>query len=188
MKRFFPIVKIGNPILRKVTKKIPLKLLKRQAFKALVRKMAVTMHHENGVGLAANQIGYDGQLLVLECRANLRYPSAPAIPFEVYLNPKIISYSRERVYEWEGCLSIPGYRGLVPRSKEVTFTAYDLEGKKVTKTVSGFHARIIQHEVDHLNGFVYVDRMDDLTEWAHTDEFNRLLGTDVKDVRNQPKR
>jgi len=102
-------------------------------------------------------------------------------PLEVFINPKIVKYSKEKENDWEGCLSIPGYRGLVPRSKEIMFEALTIEGKRVRETVSGFHARVLQHEVDHINGFFYLDRMKDLKNWLHLDEFNRHIGIVVKD-------
>lgn len=139
------------------------------------------MHQAEGVGLAANQVGERLQVIVLECESNARYPEKGGIPLQIYLNPRIVKYSREKEEDWEGCLSIPGYRGLVPRAKEVTFEAWNEKEEKVRRSVHGFLARIIQHEVDHLNGFFYVDRMPDLKKWLHLDEFNRILKAAVKD-------
>ena len=143
--------------------------------------MVKTMHQAQGVGLAANQVGSDWQVFVLECRFNPRYPGAQDIPLGIYLNPRILKSSKDQEMDWEGCLSIPGYRGLVRRAKEVTFEALTPEGKKVKETVKGFHARVIQHEVDHLCGFFYVDRMPDLKQWFHLEEFSRQKEVEIED-------
>lgn len=175
------IVKIGFPVLRKKTEKIDTAVLPDKKFKQLIKEMIKTMHKMDGVGLAANQVGLDMQLITLECKANSRYPEAHDFPLEVWINPRILKYSAEKEEDWEGCLSIPGYRGVVPRSKWVTFEALTPEGERVEKTVSGFHARVIQHEVDHINGFFYMDRMKDLKRWFHLDEFNHLLNSHISD-------
>ncbi len=143
--------------------------------------MVRAMHRMNGVGLAANQAGLNHRVVVLECRSNPRYPRANDFPLEVWINPKIVKYSKEKEAGWEGCLSIPGYRGLVPRAQWVTFEALTPKGEKVRRTVKGFHARVIQHEVDHVNGFFYIDRMKNLHSWLHLDEFNRMLKFHIKD-------
>lgn len=174
------IVKIGNPVLRckcRSLKKAAMKSAKLQRF---LNSMVETMRAANGVGLAANQVGCSDRVIVLECKANKRYPDAEGFPLEMFFNPRILKYSRQTITDWEGCLSIPGYRGLVPRSKEVTFEAVTPEGKSVIKTVKGFHARVIQHEVDHINGTFYIDRMPDLLSWIHLDEFNSRFHTRIK--------
>jgi len=176
----FEIVKIGNPVLRKKASVIARDILKDRSFKKLLKEMVSTMHRMQGVGLAANQVGLGIQLIVLECEANPRYPQAKGFPLEIWINPRIVEYSKEKEEGWEGCLSIPGYRGVVPRSKRVTFEAITPEGKKAYKTVEGFHARVIQHEVDHINGYFYIDRMMDFRSWMHLDEFNQRLQTHVK--------
>ena len=137
------------------------------------------MRHKGGVGLAANQVGRSLAAFVLECESNRRYPDAGRIPLALYINPKIVECSQRREEDWEGCLSIPGYRGRVPRAREVTFEALNERGELVRKAVSGFQARIIQHEIDHLNGLFYVDRMPDLRTWTHLEEFNRFFGKDI---------
>jgi peptide deformylase len=168
-----PIVKIGNAVLKRKCQEISEQKLKDKSFREFLDNMVETMHHEQGVGLAANQVGQGIQAVVLECKANLRYPEAPNFPLEIFINPRIVDASNEMEEDWEGCLSIPGYRGVVPRAAEVTFEAWTRDGKKIKQTVSGFHARVIQHEVDHINGFFYMDRMPDLTTWMHLDEFNK---------------
>ncbi len=175
------IVKIGNPLLRRKIKNLPFSQLKTRKFKKIFQQMVRAMRRMNGVGLAANQVGLNHRVVVLECRSNPRYPRANDFPLEIWINPKIIKYSKEKEEGWEGCLSIPGYRGLVPRAKWVTFEALTPEGEKVRQTVKGFHARVIQHEVDHVNGFFYMDRMKHLHSWMHLDEFNHRSRSHVKD-------
>ena len=143
--------------------------------------MVQMMHKAHGVGLAANQVGVNERVLVMECDSNKRYPKVDSVALQTYLNARIVKYSKKLEKGWEGCLSIPGYRGIVPRSKSVTFEAVTPDGKKIHKTIHGFEARIMQHEVDHLNGFFYVDRMPDLKSWTHLDEFNQHFKTKIKD-------
>ena len=172
---------IGNPVLRKAANEVDREELQEHEFKKLVKEMVHAMHEWEGVGLAANQAGIGMQLCVLECKKNPRYPKVEGFPLEIWINPKIMDYSQDQEEDWEGCLSIPGYQGLVPRSKTVTIEALNTDGEKVRKTISGFHARVIQHEVDHLNGLVYMDRMLDLKQWIHLKEFNKLFHEHQKD-------
>ncbi len=175
------IVRIGHPVLRKKAIEVSSSKFKRPVFRQFVQDMIEAMHEAQGVGLAANQVGRGIRAIVLECMENQRYPRAEGFPLEVWLNAKIIEHSKEREEDWEGCLSIPGYRGVVPRARSVAFEAVSLEGKKTTRTGTGFHARVIQHEIDHLDGFFYVDRMPDLKNWLHLEEFNRLFHTHIQD-------
>lgn len=171
-----PIVKIGHPVLRKKTEAISLSQIKDIRFQTFLRQMVETMHEAQGVGLAANQVGRGINTLVLECdHENERYPDRDSVPLQMWMNARIVKYSKRVTEDWEGCLSIPGYRGLVPRAEEVTFEAVNEKGENLTQTVSGFHARIIQHEVDHLNGLFYVDRMKDLKSWTHVEEMRGNL-------------
>lgn len=175
------IVRIGHEALRKTGAHLPEHECKDPALKRFLKDMVDTMHYAKGVGLAANQVGVSKQVIVLECSIKDRYPDEEDVPLQMYINPKILKYSKETEDDWEGCLSIPGYRGLVPRSHTVTFEALTPNGEKVKHTVSGFHARIMQHEIDHINGLFYIDRMRDLKSWFHLDEFNKRFGTDVAD-------
>jgi peptide deformylase len=119
----------------------------------------------------------------MECRSNKRYPRRPNFPLQAYLNPRIVGYSKAKLWDWEGCLSIPGFRGKVPRSKQVTLTALTPDGRKIRKTVKGFEARVVQHEVDHLNGLFYIDRMRDFSTWTHLEEFNKRFKYHVSDKK-----
>ena len=177
------IVKIGNPVLRKKTRPIsgsPSRLKKLRSF---LKSMTATMRQAQGVGIAANQVGVGSRIFVMECRGNRRYPRAESFPLQAYLNPKIILYSKAKISGWEGCLSIPGFRGKVSRSNRVTLSAMTPEGKKVQKTFRGFEARVVQHEVDHLNGFFYIDRMKNFRTWTHLEEFNKRLHSRVRDKK-----
>jgi len=158
-----PIVKIGHPALRVRLKDLSIAWIKRPATKTLVRRMARLMVESAGVGLAANQLGLPYRLFVMQ-----RQDGSECA--EAFLNPHIVAHSRGEVLDWEGCLSIPGFRGLVPRAEKVTLEAVSLEGKKVRREFSGFAARIVQHETDHLDGLLYVDRMSDMRSFMHEDE------------------
>lgn len=166
-----PIVKIGRPVLREKTKPFSAAEIAAPAAQQLVKDMIETMRKADGVGLAANQVGRDLSLCTLECPEHSpRYPQAADFALEVWFNPRIVEFSKETETDWEGCLSIPGYRGLVPRARWVVFDALTPEGKSVRRRLEGFHARVLQHETDHLNGFFYVDRMPDLKTWTHLEE------------------
>src|SRR3990172_4647939 len=151
------LTKIGHPVLRKRTKPVPRARAAGKAFRLFLRDMAEAMRLWKGVGLAANQTGHGIRAFVMECRGSSRYPEAPSFPLQGYLNPRIVRYSRAKETDWEGCLSIPGYRGLVPRSQSVVLEAMTPGGKRVRKAFRGFEARVVQHEVDHLDGLFYVD-------------------------------
>ena len=174
------LTKIGNPVLRRKCRRLTQAEIKTRKFRHFLDHMIETMRAAGGVGLAANQIGVSQRAIVLECRANKRYPKGKEFPLAIYINPRILKYSKETVTDWEGCLSIPGYRGLVPRSKKVTFEALMPGGERVVRTVEGFQARVVQHEVDHICGKFYIDRMPDLLSWMHLEEFNKRFHVRIK--------
>jgi peptide deformylase len=174
-------VLIGHPLLRRKVKPFSPRKMKGSPFLRLLYGMAKAMRAWKGVGLAANQAGLDAALFVMECRGNRRYPKAPSFPLQAYLNPRVLRYSKARETDWEGCLSVPGYRGLVPRSREVVLEAMLANGRKVRRSFRGFEARVVQHEVDHLNGLCYLDRMEGLRSLHHLDAFNRKFKAKVKD-------
>lgn len=176
-----PIVKIGNRILQTPCSAVSLRALRNHRFRTLTRNLITAMRKARGVGLAANQVGRDLRLIVLECRKNPRYPRRKGFPLQIYVNPRIVRASREKINDWEGCLSIPGYRGLVPRAKDAVVEAFTLEGKKVRRKFSGFEARVIQHEMDHLNGLFYMDRMKNIKAWMCLEEFNKKFRSGVQD-------
>src|SRR5690606_34337300 len=143
----------------------------------IVTDMFETMAVENGVGLAAPQIGIDLQIIIFGFDSSERYPDAPAVPRTVLCNPLITPLSNEIEDGWEGCLSIPGLRGLVPRYRSIRYEGFDIEGNRITRQAEGFHARVVQHEVDHLHGLLYPSRIQDFTKFGFTSElFPELAG------------
>ena len=168
------IAKLGNPVLRQVAKPVDLNDLAGNAVQTFIDDMIETMHHEGGVGLAAPQVNRSIQIVVLEYAENERYPDEVSIPLTVLVNPVLSDYSQETKEGWESCLSLVDFRGLVPRSTTVTLNAYDREGNKIQKTVSDFEAVVLQHELDHLKGFVFLDRMKDLTQLSYQEEFEEF--------------
>lgn len=178
-----PITKIGNPVLRRRIRPVPVPRFRRMDLRLFYKNMRAVMLGAQGVGLAANQIGAGLRVFVMENKGSKRYPRRDPFPFQVYINPRIVEYSKTKVSDWEGCLSIPGFRGKVPRSDRVVLEALTPEGRKLRKTFRGFEARVVQHEVDHLNGFFYIDRIKDRSTWMHLEEFNRRLGIQVRDKR-----
>jgi peptide deformylase len=168
------IAKLGNPVLRQVAKSIDLNDLAEHSMQNFIDDMIETMHHEGGVGLAAPQVNRSIQIVVLEYANNERYPDEVSIPLTVLVNPVLSNYSQEIKEGWESCLSLVDFRGLVPRSTTVTLDAYDRQGKKIKKTVSDFEAVVLQHELDHLKGFVFLDRMKDLTQLSYQEEFEEF--------------
>ncbi|MGQ9685970.1 MAG: peptide deformylase [Thiobacillaceae bacterium] len=135
----------------------------------LVTDLTDTMRALNGAGLAAPQIGVPLQVVIFEVANNPRYPEAPAIPFTVLINPELCPLSDEMEAGWEGCLSLPGLRGLVPRYKRLRYRGFDQYGQPIDRTVEGFHARVVQHETDHLRGILYPMRMPDMSRFGFAD-------------------
>jgi peptide deformylase len=170
----FKIAKLGNPVLRQVAKPVDLNDLAGSAMQTFIDDMIETMHHEGGVGLAAPQVNRSIQIVVLEYVENERYPDEVYIPLTVLVNPVLSDYSQETKEGWESCLSLVDFRGLVPRSTTVTLNAYNQQGNKIQKTVSDFEAVVLQHELDHLKGFVFLDRMKDLTQLSYQEEFEEF--------------
>jgi peptide deformylase len=168
------IAKLGNPVLRQVAKPVDLNDLAESSMQTFIDDMVETMYHEGGVGLAAPQVNRSIQIVVLEYAENERYPDEVSIPLTVLVNPVLSDYSEETKEGWESCLSLVDFRGLVPRSTTVTLDAYDRQGKKIQKTVSDFEAVVLQHELDHLKGFVFLDRMKDLTQLSYQEEFEEF--------------
>ncbi len=175
------LTKIGNPILRRRIADLPKAQMGKKTLLSFLKDMVLTMRRAQGVGLAANQVGQNRRVFVMECHGSKRYPKVASFPLQAYVNARIVEYSKQKERGWEGCLSIPGYRGLVPRSRRVTLEARTPGGLKIRKTFRGFEARVVQHEVDHLNGFFYMDRMGGLGDWTHLEEFNRHFKARIKD-------
>jgi peptide deformylase len=136
---------------------------------SLVSDMKDTMAAQDGAGLAAPQIGVDLRVVIFGVEANPRYPDAERVPFTVLINPVLTPLSRDVEEDWEGCLSVPGMRGRVPRFASLRYTGFDESGNSMDRSVSGFHARVVQHEVDHLDGILYPMRIRDLRYFGFTD-------------------
>ncbi len=166
----------GNPILRIKAKKVSAKFLQTVEFKKLTKQMIYTMRRTHGVGLAAPQVGESLNFAVMQMRPTPTRPNLKMKGPIIIVNPKIIRYSKEKVSEWEGCLSFYGVRGSVLRSKSITVEYNNEKGEKKKEEATGFWARIFQHEIDHLNGIVYVDQMKDMKKLITLQEFkDRIL-------------
>ncbi|MGL6109800.1 MAG: peptide deformylase [Rubrivivax sp.] len=160
------ILKMGDPRLLRVA--APVSDFDSPAMLALVEDMFDTMRAANGAGLAAPQIGEDLQLVIFGFEHNERYPEAPPVPLTVLTNPVIEPVGDELVDGWEGCLSVPGLRGVVPRHARIRYRGFDAKGLAIEREVDGFHARVVQHECDHLIGRLYPTRMRDLRQLGFT--------------------
>jgi peptide deformylase len=167
------VARLGHPVLRKVAEPIPVKEIRSPETQRLIDDMVETMREYNGAGLAANQVHVLKQVCVIEVNGNPRYPEAPNVPLTVLINPVVTPLIAEMEEGWEGCLSVPEMRGMVQRYTAVRLEAYDRMGKKLDVVAKEFFARVIQHETDHLNGIVYVDRMKDLSTLTHLAEWNK---------------
>ncbi|SHM70403.1 peptide deformylase [Rhizobacter sp. OV335] len=162
------ILKMGDPRLLRVAPPVPREQLGTRELQQLIDDMFDTMHDANGAGLAAPQIGVDLQLVIFGFKNNARYPDAPAVPETVLINPTIVPLSDEREEGWEGCLSVPGLRGVVPRYARIRYTGLDPQGNLIDREAEGFHARVVQHECDHLIGKLYPTRIEDFSKFGFT--------------------
>jgi peptide deformylase len=160
------ILKMGDPRLLRVAP--PVRAFGTPELRALVADMMDTMRAANGAGLAAPQIGVDLQLVIFGFERNARYPEAPPVPMTVLLNPVIEPLGEALEEGWEGCLSVPGLRGVVPRFARIRYRGFDVDGAPIEREAEGFHALVVQHECDHLIGRLYPTRMTDLTKLGFT--------------------
>jgi peptide deformylase len=161
------ILKMGDPRLLRQAQ--PVTQFDTPELAQLVDDMFETMRAVNGAGLAAPQIGVDLQLVIFGFGHNQRYPEAPAVPETVLINPVLTPLSDEEEEGWEGCLSVPGMRGVVPRWSRLRYQGLDLHGNEIDRTVDGFHARVVQHECDHLQGILYPMRIRDFRQFGFTE-------------------
>ncbi|PZN35380.1 MAG: peptide deformylase [Proteobacteria bacterium] len=164
-----PVLKMGDPLLFEVAR--PVERFDTPELRALLVDMHDTMMALNGAGLAAPQIGVSLQVVVFGLEHNPRYPQAEQVPYTVLINPELEPLGDDMEEGWEGCLSVPGMRGLVPRFKRLRYRGYDSLGQPIERSVEGFHARVVQHEVDHLRGILYPMRIRDLRNFG----FNETL-------------
>jgi peptide deformylase len=161
------ILKMGDPRLLRVAQ--PVTAFDTDALHMLVTDLLDTMRAADGAGLAAPQIGVDLQVVIFGTdRANPRYPQAPVVPRTVLINPVITPLDTTEVEDWEGCLSVPGLRAKVPRFEQIRYTGFDPYGDPIERTVEGFHARVVQHECDHLIGKLYPMRVRDFSQFGFT--------------------
>ena len=158
---------MGDPRLLEVAE--PIRTFRTPELESLLTDMRDTMQSLNGAGLAAPQIGVGLRLVIFGMDANPRYPDEDAVPYTVLINPVLTAVDDTLEEGWEGCLSVPGMRGLVPRYKHLRYTGVDALGEPIDRTVSDFHARVVQHEVDHLDGILYPRRIRDLTQFGFSD-------------------
>lgn len=162
------ILKMGDPRLLRTAQ--PVTEFDTDALHLLISDMFYTMQSVDGAGLAAPQIGVDLQLVIFGSdQVNERYPDAPLVPQTVLINPVITPLGTDEETDWEGCLSVPGLRGMVPRFSRIRYTGFDQYGDPIDRTVEGFHARVVQHECDHLIGMLYPMRIRDLRQFGYTE-------------------
>ncbi len=161
-----PVLRMGEPLL--LARAQPVSRFDGE-LESLVADMEETMHHLDGAGLAAPQIGVSLRVVIFGFEANPRYPEAEAVPYTVLINPELVPLSDETEEGWEGCLSLPGMRGVVPRYTKLRYAGYDLAGRRLEREVEGFHARVVQHECDHLDGILYPMRIRDFRLFGFAD-------------------
>jgi len=171
------VLKMGDPRLLAVAQ--PVVEFGTPELENLLTDMRETMLDLNGAGLAAPQIGVGLRVVIFGFEESPRYPEAEPVPYTVLINPKLTALSELQDEDWEGCLSVPGMRGLVPRYRELRYTGFDAAGMPIDRTVKDFHARVVQHEVDHLDGILYPRRIRDLRQFGFNDAL--FPGVDVQD-------
>lgn len=173
MPELLEVIELGNPLLRQQAQLV--EDVQSERIQTLVEDLLVTVKEANGVGIAAPQVAQSDRLFIVASRPNLRYPTAPTMEPTAMINPTILAHSDETVNGWEGCLSIPGIRGEVPRYQaiEVEYTGRD--GKLYKQALTDFVARIFQHELDHLDGIVFVDRVESTQDLITEREYQRLF-------------
>ncbi|MEN4824909.1 peptide deformylase [Pseudomonas sp. P39-UII1] len=163
------ILKMGDERLLRIAPPVLEHLIGSAELQQLIDDMFETMRHVGGVGLAAPQIGIDLQLVIFGFERSERYPDAEAVPQTILLNPVITPLSTEVEDGWEGCLSVPGLRGVVPRYKHIRYEGLDPQGNPIDRVADGFHARVVQHECDHLVGRLYPSRIQDFAKFGYTE-------------------
>ncbi|NCJ07398.1 peptide deformylase [Synechococcales cyanobacterium C] len=170
-----PIVQLGNPLLRQSAATVT--DIQAPATQAFIEQMLTTLYEAEGVGISAPQLGLSAQILIVASHPNPRYPQAPTMNPVVMINPQILAYAEERMPDWEGCLSVPGLRGLVPRHRSVQMQYCDRNGTPQKLELTDFPARIFQHEYDHLHGYVFLDRVNTTLDLSTEQEYQRLIET-----------
>src|SRR5260221_764463 len=162
------VLRMGHPVLRERAR--PVENFGTPEVRALLEEMKETMAAKNGAGLAAPQIGVGQRLVIFGVDHNPRYPDAEPVPFMLLVTPKLVMLTCEVEEDWEGCLSVPGMRGVVPRYTKLRYSGFDIEGNAFERVAEGFHARVVQHECDHLDGILSPQRMTDLSRFGFNEE------------------
>lgn len=162
-----PLLRMGDPFLLRRAREV--EQFDTPVLHALIEDMFDTMRATNGVGLAAPQIGVDGRVVIFGFDSSPRYPDAEPVPQTVLINPVLTPLTNDVEEGWEGCLSVPGLRGFVPRFTRLHYRGYDAGGQLIERITEGFHARVVQHECDHLDGILYPMRIKDMTKFGFTD-------------------
>ena len=170
-----PICRMGNPILRKVAAEVKTESIRSDSFAQLIQDLKDSMKHYGGIGIAAPQIGIAQQVCVIELNGINRYSQEINLPFTVFINPRIEILSEEQKGYWEGCLSVPGLRGYVERPQHIRVNYLNDKSEPVQMEAQGFLATVIQHELDHLFGTLYIDRIKDPTLLAYQEEFDQFI-------------
>jgi len=169
MAKTLPIAQLGANIIREIAK--PVKKVESKEIQLLIDNLLLTCNNANGMGIAAPQVYQSKRIFIISSQPNERYPYAPNMKPTALINPEIIWHSENTNKDWEGCLSLPGIRGLVPRYTEINVSYNNREGKKIISKYQGFIARIFQHELDHLNGIVFIDRVESTLDIVMEKEF-----------------
>jgi len=167
------IIQLGNPILRQKAEFV--KQVKSDNIQKLIDDLLTTVSDANGVGIAAPQVAVGYRVFIVASRPNLRYPNAPLMEPTAMINPKIVAHSDEIVKDWEGCLSVPGIRGLVPRYRKIEVEYIDRNGNLINQQLTDFVARIFQHEYDHFEGLVFLDRVESTFDIVTEQEYQNLM-------------
>lgn len=175
------ILQVGHPTLRRTARKLTARELKQPKWQNFIDDLIETMRHANGAGLAANQVGEPVQICVMEVDKNPRYPYKPSIPLTVLVNPILTPLGKDTFLNYEGCLSVPNLRGLVPRFSELKVEALDRNGKEIRLETAGITAGTYQHEVDHLEGKLFLDRVQDTTTFCTWDNFTQHKEANFKE-------
>jgi len=177
MGKILEIAELGHPVLRQRASEVD--NLNDAVFQTFIDDLIETCVDSNGVGIAAPQVYRSDRVFIIYSRPNVRYPNASEMGPLALINPKITSFSGEKVKDWEGCLSIPGIRGLVPRHKTISVKYQTTEGEEVENEFSDFTARIFQHELDHLDGIVFLDRIDSSRDLVTEKEYQNLVAEEL---------
>lgn len=162
-----PVLKMGDASLLQIAERV--ERFNTPELKTLIQDMRDTMEAEDGAGLAAPQIGIGLQVVIFGVKKSARYPDAEDVPYTVLINPVIKPLTQETEEDWEGCLSVPGMRGMVPRFSKIDYQGYDQYGNSINRNVDGFHARVVQHECDHLQGILYPMRITNFRTFGFTE-------------------